>query len=215
MLIPLSSTIVDDMKTYSYDQCLIDRDTKPTCSVAFFYCSFSDSETQKTHNLVCSVLAQLSRGQSGIPDCTLQLYDQHKNGQPPTELLLSAFRDILTDLGQVYIIIDALDECAIETGNRQELLNMLRKICSWSLSNVHLLVTSRKEQDIERAISGLVTHVPICIQDEQITDDVRYYVRLQLETDPDLQKWPDRVKEDIEATLVEGAHGMYVTCVLS
>ena len=210
ILMLLSSTIVQDITAYSRDQCLVDGDSDPICSVAFFYCSFSDSEKQKTDNLVCSLLAQLSRGQSRTPDILLQLYDQYKDGQPPAELLISALRDVIVYLGQVFIIIDALDECPMETGERKKLLSTLHEISSWSLHNVHLLVTSRKEQDIERVLSCLVTRPPICIQSDQITNDVRLYVRSQLATDPDLQKWPNVMKEDIEATLVEGAHGMYV-----
>ncbi|KAF2023780.1 hypothetical protein EK21DRAFT_118438 [Setomelanomma holmii] len=48
-------------------------------------------------------------------------------------------------LPQVYVMHDALDECI----QRPELMEMLEIITGWEPLNVHVIVTSRRERDIE------------------------------------------------------------------
>jgi hypothetical protein len=53
--------------------------------------------------------------------------------------------------GQIYIIVDALDECLNSTGMpsaREEVLEFVKVVVNLKLSNVHLCVASRPEMDI-------------------------------------------------------------------
>lgn len=74
---------------------------------------------------------------------------------------------------------------------------------------MHLLITSRRELDIDTALSALVNY-EICMRNELIDADISAFVHENLEQDRRLKRWPPSVKADIESTLREGAAGMYV-----
>ncbi|KAI9761972.1 MAG: hypothetical protein M1840_001501, partial [Geoglossum simile] len=198
----LCSTIIEDVRTHCASE--------PTSSVAYFYFSFNDVEKQKTRNFLRSVLKQLSCSKPSIPDSLQSLYNAYKHEQPPTDGLKSAARAVLELPGQNFIIIDALDECPYGE-ERTQLSTVLREFSTWALPNLHILVTSRKELDIDKTLAPLVTSSPLCIQTEQVDADILLYVQTQLESDAILKertKVP-QLKEEIETTLVKGANGMF------
>jgi hypothetical protein len=114
---------------------------------------------------------------------------------------------VVGSLEDVFILVDALDECPRNTG-REELLDLIRDIKSWSLSNLHLLVTSRREPDIKEAIMPLLTSLEISIQGPGVESDIKLHITSQLATDPKLKKWSSDFKIEIENTLLAGANGM-------
>jgi hypothetical protein len=161
------------------------------------------------------VLAQLANQKQIIPDSLQSLYNGYQHGQPPTADLRKALQSVLKLPGQTFIIADALDECPSNGTERVELCELLTEFSRWALPNLHILVTSRREPDINEALSTLVTFPPIYIQSEQVDADIRLHVRTKLANDPRLKKWSLQIKKEIEDTLVEGADGMYEPfCVL-
>jgi hypothetical protein len=73
---------------------------------------------------------------------------------------------------------------------------------------LHILATSRREKDIEEWLEPLVNdQEKICIQSALVNDDIRTYVHEKLQTDRKL-KWSAKVQEEIEKSLMDGAHGM-------
>jgi hypothetical protein len=64
---------------------------------------------------------------------------QSTRASPPNVL-----RDLIHRLTDVYVVLDALDECV----ERHEVLRDIRDIVGWRTGKLHLLVTSRRE-DIE------------------------------------------------------------------
>jgi hypothetical protein len=114
---------------------------------------------------------------------------------------------MIQELPQVYIVLDALDECA----QRAELMEMLETMAGWKLSNLHLLVTSRRERDIESTLEEFVDDQSrIGLQSALVDKDIQRYIRQRLATDKTLQKWrKDDVRQEIESVLRDGANGMY------
>jgi hypothetical protein len=108
---------------------------------------------------------------------------------------------------QTYIVLDALDECT----DRAELMSIFESIAGWHLDGLHLLVTSRRERDIESALERLVKDKEIiCLQSKLVDEDIRRYIHQRLSTDKKLEKWskdPDIVRE-IDTALMKGAKGM-------
>jgi ankyrin repeat domain-containing protein 50 len=161
------------------------------------------------------VLAQLVNQKQEIPDSLQSLHNGYQHGQPPTADLKRVLQSVLKLSGQTFIIADALDECPSNGTERMELCALLTEFSRWALPNLHILVTSRKEPDINEALSALVTFPPICIQSKQVDADIRLHVRNELANDPKLKKWSLQIKKEIENTLVEGADGMYeLSCLL-
>lgn len=139
------------------------------------------------------------------PEALQALYSRNYDGQqqPRNAALAEVLQSILEDSPGTFIILDALDECT----DREELLELIRKIRGWKVGKVHVLATSRKEKDIEEALEPLVTS-KICIQSTQVNGDIQLLIREQLHNDPKLKKWPAKVQEEVEKTLMEWANGM-------
>ena len=77
--------------------------------------------------------------------------------QPSDEQLQNVLRDILDRFSQVYVIIDALDECT----DRERTLNWANKLISDTnrkAANLHIVVTSRPETDIYEIFAALDPH---------------------------------------------------------
>ena len=122
-------------------------------------------------------------------------------------MLLQALRQTVASLENTYIILDALDEC----GERDELLNHFEQIVSWEDANLHFLATSRREQDIEQALTPTTNpRNRISIQSELVNADIRTYVHDRLQIDRKLKRWQkdSKVQMEIEDTLMTKAHGM-------
>ena len=113
-----------------------------------------------------------------------------------------------------FIIIDALDECPTQGGERAKLLELLQSLGASQNANLHILVTSRKECDIEEKLTGLATLSSFSIQGEDTDMDILTHVKVQLASDSTMSKWPESIKLEIEEVLTSKAQGMHVPCCL-
>jgi hypothetical protein len=159
--------------------------------------------------MVRSLLSQLSQQSIRIPASLDALFSSSENGQrqPSMHALLEALRLMIQELPQVYIVLDALDECA----QRIELMERLKAMVGWQLQNLHLLVTSRRERDIESSLDRLAdSGNRICLESTLVDEDIQRYIQQRLSTDESLYKWKkdDAIRQEIEAKLKEGARGM-------
>jgi hypothetical protein len=170
---------------------------------------------QSPHKCFSSLVCQLCSQSEEVPSQLEDLYERCAQGQsPPTMQDLTSIIDsftALTDVEDIYIVLDALDECPkldVED-QRAELLDAIDTVQSIAHSNIHLLVTSRKEIGIQVCLTPRLTVPALSIQDAGVTADIRTYIRSQLASDPKLNSWSEDVKRDIERALSEGAGGMY------
>lgn len=153
---------------------------------------------------------QLASRNAVVPQSLYELYCGHGRGlyAPSAEKLADTIKDIVQTLPESYIIIDALDEC----GDQDALFKFLRALSTWQIGTLHLLVTSRKEVDIEDCLNALVKgEDQICIQSALVNQDIRAYIRETLQTDEKLNgRWgkkPEALKL-IDEKLMEKADGM-------
>ncbi|KAF1347199.1 hypothetical protein EJ07DRAFT_160453 [Lizonia empirigonia] len=86
------------------------------------------------------------------------------------------------------------------------LMEVLETVAGWQLDNVHLLMTSRKERDIESSLKNYVTR-------DVVDKDIQRYVQQWLSDDKALAKWNKDtvVRQEIETALTNGVRGMYVS----
>ena len=119
---------------------------------------------------------------------------------------------MIEQVKEVWIVLDALDECRTRRGPPTKgLLSWIRDLLKSEQRNVHLLVTSRPEQDIESGVREFAHNDDIVpIQSDLITDDIRAYVRTRVREDEGLKRWRSRpdVQKEIETRLMEKANGM-------
>ncbi|PMD59680.1 uncharacterized protein K444DRAFT_529781, partial [Hyaloscypha bicolor E] len=171
-------------------------------SCAFYYCYFARNQGETTHFLRW-VISELCRKIGGIP---ARIHTQYKAGlgHLVEGTLLSMLEAAAENFSRVYITIDALDESA----NREHLLKLLHKIVRHTkLGNIQLLATSRKELDIESALSPIATG--LSLSNPYVDKDITTYVKGRLREDPKFGRWPESLKSETEAALVKGAKGMF------
>lgn len=96
-----------------------------------------------------------------------------------------------------------------ETLDRQNLLRLLNQLAGDSFEKLGLLVSSRREIDIERSLTPISTS--ISLSNPYVDEDIRVYVENQLQSHHKLRSWPKSLSHEISAALVKGAKGMYVT----
>jgi hypothetical protein len=163
---------------------------------------------QHPESLIRSLITQLSAQSAETPEALQTLYSCYQDGQQQLyyDNLVETLQSMLRGFPEIYIILDALDECA----DREQLLGLIQKVNEWKMGKIHILVTSWKEKDIEEALMPLITD-QICIEGTQVNSDIQLYIHERLQNDPKLKlkKWSEKVREEIEKTLMSGAHGMY------
>lgn len=189
-----SSAIIDDLRE--------SMDKRGDISIAFFYVT-SDNVEKQTRNLLRSLIAQLA---SRSPELLSSTRGVYQNSQTSLHFLKQVLLSILQHGLETFIVIDALDEYT-RGSERGEMLDILEEISSWSLANLHILVTSRWEPDIEDVLLNLSTSI-VCIQTPELDADIVRYIKHQLATRPRLARWPPDVKNEIESRLISGANGM-------
>lgn len=198
-------------------------------ALAYFYFTFRRNERQDLRNLLHSLLTQLARSLVRIdeqqphlyhvPRAFQQLYENYVfEPEPRIEDLKTAFLGILAESTATYIVIDALDECPV-IKDRKEILQFLVEISSAESNDVHVLVTSRLEEDIDKIVSEIsesneVTRVPI--QNSQVNNDIRRHVEVCLADDSQLNRWATDIKLEVADNLTSNAGGVFrwVECQL-
>jgi ankyrin repeat domain-containing protein 50 len=115
----------------------------------------------------------------------------------------STLVSLVSEFDQVYICLDALDECI----DRKQLLDLLKRILKKSLTHLHILVTSLKERDLEASLINIATKC-IDIQNAEVDADIQLYIEDELSKDWIFTEPPAEVKEDIKKSLMKKAKGM-------
>jgi hypothetical protein len=199
----LSTTIIEHLLKRCQD------DTSMV--TAYFYFDFNDTQKQDPGLMLHSLLRQLLQRSVTIPKDVDALFSSCDNGQrrPSVHALLEAMQQAAQVFTQVYVVLDALDECT----QRSELMDVLEEVAGWKLDNLHLLMTSRKERDIESSLESYVEERDtVCLQRDVVDQDIQRYVQQRLRDDKGLVKWNKdaAIRQEIEAALMRGAQGMYV-----
>jgi hypothetical protein len=178
--------------------------------VAYFFFDFNDIQKQNPELMVRSLICQLSQECVRIPTSLDTLFSSCGNGQrqPSLHALLEVLQQIMQEFPHIYIVIDALDECS----RRAELTDILETMSAWQLQNLHTLLTSRRERNIESSLETFIRQQDfICLQSKLVDRDIHKYVQQRLSDDKNLSRWgrESAHRQDIEAALMKGAQGMY------
>jgi hypothetical protein len=156
-----SSTIIENIKAIA----------NPQTGFAFFYFDINDKAKQNSRSLLSSLVLGLTARSRNYPliQC---LYEKHNKLYSPTEdEILDLLVKLLQGFNEVYVIIDALDEC----DEYHHLLDVINIIHNRQLSHFHLLVSSRAEQDILEAMEGCTT-AELCLSAQLVRSDIISYV---------------------------------------
>lgn len=177
-----------------------------------FYFDFNDISKQKLDDMIRSLIKQLA---FQVPDtwkALNQFHEAYKKGTPTCETLCTTFRAMLEQVSEVFVIIDALDECSTREGSSTSgLLSWIKNLADNKKVNTHILVTSRPEYDIKSRIDAWTeSNNCIDIQSKLITNDISNYVEWRVREDEKLKRWrgKETVQDEIKSTLIKKANGM-------
>jgi hypothetical protein len=181
----------------------------PSSAFAYFFFDGRDGqmESQTVGSLIRSLIRQFSTPYGGVPAVLTNLYNSCHDGgaQPSVESLRTTLLLILEAFDDVFIILDALDECT----KRSDVLEWIEEMTSWRKGKLHLLATSRPEEDIANRLR-LLNPVNIYIEQDLITCDVKRYIDCILDGDVAFDRWNKKIKANIKNKLLESAGGMFV-----
>ena len=185
--------------------------------LAYFYFDFRDLSKQSCHDLLRSLVSQLSTHSSPCCDILHGVYKKHEDGtrQPSDDTLKGCLKEMLRLLAQgpTFIILDALDECPDYGGlpsPRNEVLQLVKELVDLRLRGLYICATSRPEVDI-RAVLEPLAFRSVSLHDESgQRADIADYVRSVVDLSPStaMRRWRADDKKLVIETLTERADGM-------
>ncbi|CAG8929162.1 unnamed protein product [Penicillium salamii] len=185
----LCSTIIQDIE----ENCSMD----PSKFLGYWYFQFGVEATQSVDNMFRSLVRQLSR--SPLAPAVTKLWEDHhlKGSQPDSEAIFDVLNDLISGIkGEIYLVFDALDECPEneEVKERSSLLSLLERLIERHSTKIHILATSRPEQDIVHKFEQF-SKIDL---EAHLAEDVKTFVTSCLAKAP-LNRW----KTDIQNLIIE------------
>jgi len=113
--------------------------------------------------------------------------------------------------GELYIVVDALDECPDFSGYptpREQVLTILHDLVELHLSHVHFCFTSRPEVDIRDVLEGLAVHGVSLHDQTGQNQDIFDYIESAVSSDTKMRRWREDDKQLVIDTLMRRARGM-------
>jgi hypothetical protein len=185
--------------------------------MVYFYFDFRDLNKQSCHDLLRSLVTQLSTRSNPYCNILHRIYEAHEKGsrQPSDDTLNECLKEMLRLPGQrpVFIILDALDECPDSPGipsPRDEVLQLVEELVGLNPKSLHICATSRPEVDI-RAVLKPLAFRSVSLHDESGQKrDIEEYVRNVVNLSPSIvmRRWRDDDKNLVIETLTKRADGM-------
>lgn len=182
---------------------LLEEHRTSASAVVYSYFDFSSESQQEAQSFLRACLGQLAARAPEAFDILVglrTLCSKHPSQQPVLEELLEATVAAMGCFPEVFFIVDALDECS----ERKQLLNMLKKL--ESVPNLHLVLLSRREQDINNALSAWAQELPL--QGDQVDKDIADYIQQRISNSREMQEWTEEDKMKAKAQLSKMAGGM-------
>ncbi|EQB58404.1 hypothetical protein CGLO_01352 [Colletotrichum gloeosporioides Cg-14] len=189
-------------------------ESDPGIALAYFYFNFGNLEQQSVAIMISSLVKQLCGSRPDTPQAIKNFEDYKTKGErPDTKTLEDALISSTHGFSDVFIVIDALDECSILRGEQGKLLASLTRIVAAMPDNVHLFCTSRPESDIRTGINRLLcppsrSAISLLTDTTGLDGDISLYIDSVLGSD-DCHSWPDELKANAKRLLIERADGMF------
>ena len=179
---------------------LCDQKREGGIAVAWLYCDYKTQQEQTAINMMGAILKRLVG--SEIPQ---NIREAFRDGRRPLLAELKKMLKIaIASSPQVFICIDALDECLPK--NLPELLESLRDVVRES-PRTRIFLTGRPHVKgaIERYFSRVVT-IPISPN----PDDIRSYLKMRLDRDDEPEAMTDGLRAQILEKIMDKMSDTYV-----
>ncbi|KAL3466857.1 hypothetical protein BJX64DRAFT_301306 [Aspergillus heterothallicus] len=141
--------------------------------IAYIFCDYRQQQNQTLNDLLASVLRQLVQTLPIIPDDLQALYQRHRKDGMNLHKgeLFSCLQTVCKAYSQVYLIVDALDECSNSDGTRDAVISYLLDLqgsCNLEIAARFEAVPTVEiraiDADIKGFIQGHVHEVSNCVR---------------------------------------------------
>jgi len=179
---------------------LCDQAREADLAVAWFYCDCNAQQDQTVVNMMGAILKRLVGRE--VPGDIRRAFQEGR--RPLLADLKRMLRIAIASLPQVFICIDALDECLPK--NLSQVLGSLRDIVRES-PKTRIFLTGRPHvgEDIRRYFPKAVA-IPIANNE----DDIRNYVEMRLDGDDKPEGMSDDLRADIMKVILDRMSNMCV-----
>ncbi|KAH9060228.1 hypothetical protein EDB87DRAFT_1683746 [Lactarius vividus] len=169
--------------------------------MAYFYFDFRDLNKQTCHDLLLSLVSQLSTRSSPCCHILHHIYEAHERGtrQPSDDTLKECLKEMLRLPGQgpIFIVLDALDECTDSSGipsPRDEVLQLVNELVEIDLARTSYLRDqspgeSGQQTDIAAYIQSVVNSASSMAMRRWRTDDRKLVIETLTERADGMFRW--------------------------
>lgn len=177
--------------------------------ISFSYYNYREPELRDPSIVVGALIKQLCQKKDCIPSELLRLrHDSHSN---LTASNPDSFISLAKPFREVFIVLDALDECP--ECERHRIISFIDKVVA-ELQCAKIFITSRREADIVEAFEGKTSTVQV--EAKNVAADIALYVRDEVAKAKLPGGWngkrlyltSDKLQGKIIDTLVSKADGM-------
>ena len=194
----LCSTAIEHLR-YEYGQ---DHES----GIIYFFFDFQDVRKQHPRDLLKFLLEQLAAENENAIDSLQDLFRSCRSGQdtPTHDQLIKACTEAADSYGDIFIIIDALDECQQSEFTE---LGATLKALQKGIHNAHIMTFSQPTQGI-RELMGSLARQKISIEGLHVEEDIGLYVRDRLHGSEGLALFSADHLHKVEARLIKASGGM-------
>ena len=180
---------------------LCDQAREDDLAVAWLYCDYLTQQEQTVINMMGAILKQLA-GRREIPQDIREAFQERRRPLLPD--LVRMLKIAIVSLSQVFICIDALDECLPK--DLPVLLESLRDIVRES-PTTRIFLTGRPH--VKETIQRYFTKA-VAISISPCHGDIRDYVEMRLDRDEEPEALNTDLRTDIVKMILDKMSDMWV-----
>lgn len=173
--------------------------------IAYLFCDYRQQHALA--ELYSALLRQAVQRKRSIPESVKSFYEKYstKATTPSKDAILGQLRSVLASCERAFVVIDALDECAISDGNHTIRHSFIRELVQLQKEEgFNLLATSRQDQEIAAHFEGSAS-----VEIQASSEDIQYYVDVRLNDLPSFVRKREKLKESIKDGITKAAKEMY------
>lgn len=165
------------------------------------------------HSILTQLVSQLTRPDGKIPNhysfpfAFRQLFlNNFPSTNPCIEHLDETLDKILQGSEEVYLVIDALNECPLSS-TKAEVITFLDLMSH--RRNTHILMTSQREVDIETPVTSLSNKTIVPLKASTVDKDIRSHILGRMAQEPYHSNWSDELQRKVVDYITEHSGGIF------
>ncbi|KAJ6780463.1 hypothetical protein PWT90_01829 [Aphanocladium album] len=207
------------MSTFLVEALQAKVEKSPSKIFAYFFCDDKNQDRKTPNTILRSIIWQLLLQRNELFRHVQPDFERHTDERVFEDLfsdfsaLWRMFQDMLDDkrAGEVFILIDALDECEIST--RENLLrsigDLFQPLPTAKTGQLKILVTCRPDiGDIENELTSL--GVLLRMDSADINNDLSKYIDAKVDELATKKKYTRQIRDDVTDTLKREAGGTFL-----